>query len=280
MELRLQRILAAAGLASRRRAEEWIRQGRVQVNGRIARLGERADPGRDEVRVDGRCISAQPLRYWLLHKPRGVLSTTRDPRGQRAGLRIVLDLLPARARSARLYPVGRLDKDSEGLLLLTNDGDAAQALLHPSLGAEKEYRVTVRGRFGAAVARRLAAGPLLDDGPMAPCKVGLRSFDAEMHSTTFALTLREGRKRQIRRALQQLGYPVLHLLRTRMGPLKLQALPCGAARELTAAERRRLQNHARRAQRHSPRRNGPAPKSRRSPAAPAPERPPTAAPTA
>ena len=280
MELRLQRILAAAGLASRRRAEEWIRQGRVQVNGRIARLGERADPERDEVRVDGRCISAQPLRYWLLHKPRGVLSTTRDPRGQRAGLRIVLDLLPARARSARLYPVGRLDKDSEGLLLLTNDGDAAQALLHPSLGAEKEYRVTVRGRFGAAVARRLAAGPLLDDGPMAPCKVGLRSFDAEMHSTTFALTLREGRKRQIRRALQQLGYPVLHLLRTRMGPLKLQALPCGAARELTAAERRRLQNHARRALRHSPSRSAPAPKSRRSPAAPAPERPPTATPTA
>lgn len=247
MELRLQRILAAAGLASRRRAEEWIREGRVQVNGRIARLGERADPARDEVRVDGRCISAEPLRYWLLHKPRGVLSTTRDPRGQRAGLRIVLDLLPARARGARLYPVGRLDKDSEGLLLLTNDGTAAQALLHPSLGAEKEYRVTVRGRFGAAVARRLAAGPLLDDGPMAPCKVGPRSFDAEAQHTIFALTLREGRKRQIRRALQQLGYPVLHLLRTRMGPLKLRALPCGAARELTAAERRRLQTHARRA---------------------------------
>jgi len=276
VELRLQRILAAAGLASRRRAEEWIRQGRVQVNGRIACLGERADPARDEVRVDGLCISAEPLRYWMLHKPRGVLSTTRDARGQRAGLRIVLELLPARARNARLYPVGRLDKDSEGLLLLTNDGEAAQALLHPSRGAEKEYRVTVRGRFGAAVARRLAAGPLLDDGPMAPCKVGPRSFDAESRSTIFALTLREGRKRQIRRALQQLGYPVLHLLRTRMGPLKLRALPRGAARELTAAERRRLQTLARRAPRHSPSRNGPAPKSRRSRAAPAPARPPTA----
>ena len=211
--------------------------GRVRVNGRTARLGESADPARDDIRVDGEPLRAERAAYWLLHKPRGVLSTTRDPRARAA---TVLTLLPKAARAQRLYPVGRLDLESEGLLLLTNDGATTQALLHPALGTEKEYRVTVRGALDAASARRLARGLTLDDGPMAPCRVGARYEDAARGRTHFTLTLREGRKRQIRRALRALGHPVLALRRTRMGPLQLGRLPPGAARELSADERRRL----------------------------------------
>ena len=238
MRERLQKLLAAAGLASRRQAEAWIRAGRVRVNGRVAALGEAADPARDEVRVDGRPLPAPPRRYWLLHKPRGVLTTTRDPRQE--GRRTVMDLLPAEARALRLFPVGRLDLDSEGLLLLTNDGGVAQVLLHPSRETEREYQVTVAGRFDAAAAARLAAGPVLEDGRMAPCRVGPRRHDARRDRTTFALVLHEGRKRQIRRALRRLGHRVERLVRTRMGPLHLGALPPGAARPLSERERRAL----------------------------------------
>ncbi|MDJ0785962.1 MAG: pseudouridine synthase [Myxococcota bacterium] len=240
MPERLQKLLAAAGLASRREAESWIRAGRVTVNGRVATLGERADPETDEVRVDGEPLARETLRYWLLHKPRGVITTTSDPHAAEMGRRTVLELLPERARDVRLFPVGRLDVDSEGLLLLTNDGAVAQALLHPSMGCEKVYRVTVRGRLRNAEAERLAGGLVLEDGPMARCKVGPRRFDADRERTTFELTLREGRKRQIRRAMAQLEHPVVRLLRVRMGPIELGDLPRGAARPLTAREVRRL----------------------------------------
>lgn len=249
MAVRLQKLLADAGLASRRAAEEWIRSGRVRVNGVVARIGDGADPARDEVRVDGKRISAEPLRYWLLHKPQNVLTTTADPWAEDAGRRTVLDLLPAAARRTRLYPVGRLDLDSEGLLLLTNDGAAAQALLHPSHGCEREYRVEAWGQVDAAAGRQLAAGVELEDGRTRPCQVRLLGYDRARDTTRLRLTLREGRKRQIRRSLRALGHPVRRLVRVRMGPLRLGELASGRARPLTAGELGALQRFVRSASR-------------------------------
>ena len=245
MEQRLQRILAAAGVASRRAAEEWIRAGRVTVNGRVAALGERADPQRDEVRVDGAPVRAERPRYWLLHKPRGVLSTVEDERATRDGRETVMDLLPPEARGERVYPVGRLDAESEGLLLLTNDGDVAHTLLHPSLGTEKEYRVTVRGRLEADTAQRLAGGIELDDGPTAPCRIVSRRIDDARGRTVVTLVLHEGRKRQIRRAMQGLGHHVDRLVRIRMGPLRLAGLRAREVRALTGSEIEALRRLAR-----------------------------------
>ncbi len=244
MKVRLQKLLADAGLASRRAAEEWIRAGRVRVNGKLAELGSSADPASDDVRVDGKRIEAEPRRYWLLHKPQNVLTTTADPWAAEAGRRNVLELLPAAARRTRLVPVGRLDLNSEGLLLLTNDGPVVQALLHPSRGCEREYRVDVWGDVAPATARQLAAGVELDDGRTNPCRVRVEGYDASQGTSRLVLVLREGRKRQIRRSLLALGHPVRRLVRVRMGPLHLGDLKRGAARELTAAERRQLQRLA------------------------------------
>jgi 23S rRNA pseudouridine2605 synthase len=244
LKVRLQKLLADAGLASRRGAEEWIRAGRVRVNGKLAELGASADPASDDVRVDGKRIEAEPRRYWLLHKPQNVLTTTADPWAADAGRRNVLELLPAAARRTRLVPVGRLDLNSEGLLLLTNDGPVVQALLHPSRGCEREYRVDVWGNVTPATARQLAAGVELDDGRTNPCRVRVEGYDAPQDTSRLVLVLREGRKRQIRRSLLALGHPVRRLVRVRMGPLHLGSLPRGAARELTAGERRQLQRLA------------------------------------
>jgi 23S rRNA pseudouridine2605 synthase len=238
--VRLQKLLADAGLASRRAAEEWIRGGRVRVNGKVALLGESADPAADDVRVDGRRIEAEPRRYWLLHKPQNVLTTTADPWAADAGRRTVMDLLPAAARRTRLVPVGRLDLDSEGLLLMTNDGAVVQALLHPSQGCEREYVVDVWGEVSRETARQLAAGVELDDGRTNPCQVRVLGYDAGRDISRLAMVLREGRKRQIRRSLLALGHPVRRLLRVRMGPLRLGELPRGRARELTPGEQRAL----------------------------------------
>lgn len=238
--VRLQILLAAAGLASRRGAEALLREGRVTVNGRPARLGERADPERDRVAVDGRPLRREARGYWVLHKPRGVVTTRHDPEGRPT----VLDLLPEAARRLRLFPVGRLDRDSEGLLLLTNDGEVAHALLHPRLGSEREYKVVVRGRLDEATVRQLAAGVHLPEGRTAPARPGPRRYDPASDVTRFVLVLQEGRKRQIRRSLEALGHPVLRLVRTRVGPLELGELRVGEARPLGAAERRRLLAHA------------------------------------
>jgi 23S rRNA pseudouridine2605 synthase len=232
--VRLQKLLAAAGVASRRAAEALLRAGRVSVNGRPAQLGDSARPGLDRVAVDGRPVARPPLDYWMLHKPRGVLTSVRDPHGRPT----VVDLLPSRER--RLFPVGRLDLDSEGLVLLTNDGELAHVLLHPSHETEREYRVSARGRVPAAALRRLARGVELEDGRTAPARVGRARFDARADQTHFALTLVEGRKRQIRRALAALGHPVVRLVRVRMGPLRLGGLPSGRARPLSRDERRAL----------------------------------------
>jgi 23S rRNA pseudouridine2605 synthase len=235
---RVQKLLAAAGLASRRAAEEWIRAGRVRVDGAVVQIGDRADPERQTITVDGKRVRSSPPASWAVHKPRGLLTTVRDTDGRRT----VMDLLPPGL--PRLYPVGRLDLDTEGLVLLTNDGALAHALLHPSLGSEREYQVTARGRISEASLDRLASGVELDDGRTAPAEVSAARFDARANATRFVLVLREGRKRQIRRALAALGHPVVRLVRTRLGPLRMGRLPAGAARPLTGGELRTLERHA------------------------------------
>ena len=238
--MRLQRILAAAGVSARRAAEALIRAGRVRVNGRPAKLGDRADPWRDEVTLDGEPLRPQRTVTWMLHKPRGVVSSVRDPEGRPT----VLALVPEHA--ARVFPVGRLDRDSEGLLLLTNDGLLAHALLHPSHEVDREYEVVVRGALDAEKRARLARGVRLEDGWTAPARVTRAEHDPKSDTTRFHLILHEGRKRQIRRALFALGHPVRELRRVRFGPLWLGGLARGAARRLDAGERRALEELAER----------------------------------
>jgi len=228
--VRLQKIVSAAGVASRRGAEELLRAGRVSVNGRRAKLGESADPERDVVAVDGKPLRQETHAYWMLNKPRGVLTTVRDTHGRPT----VVDLLPD--RSLRLFPVGRLDRDTEGLVLLTNDGELTHVLLHPSFESDREYEVTVAGRIAQRTLRRLAAGVPLDGRVTAPARVERAKFDLRSQTTRFRLTLIEGRKRQIRRALAELGHPVSTLRRLRMGPLRLGRLPSGSARPLSGRE--------------------------------------------
>lgn len=236
---RLQKLLAAAGVASRRAAEAWIEAGRVTVDGRVAKLGDGADPERQRVAVDGKALVLARHEYWIAHKPRGVLTTTRDPEGRRTVLALLPPGLP------RLFPVGRLDQETEGLVLLTNDGDVTQALLHPSLGSERAYVVTVRGAVAPDTLRRLAAGGVvLDDGATAPARVGAPRHDRALDRTRFDLVLREGRKRQIRRVMLALGHPVVRLVRVRMGPIELGALASGRARRLRADEVAALRAHA------------------------------------
>jgi len=231
---RLQKILAAAGVASRRAAEDLIRAGRVTVNGVIATLGESADAERDVIALDGEPLRREPLEYWVVNKPRGVLTTVSDPQGRAT----VVDLV--RESKGRLFPVGRLDLLSEGLVLLTNDGPLAHALLHPSFGEEREYCVTVRGSFDRSTQRRISEGVELEDGLTAPARVASVRFDPKTRTTQFRLTLVEGRKRQIRRMMAELGRPVVRLVRVRLGPLELGQLEAGAARPLRARERRAL----------------------------------------
>ena len=226
---RLQKILAEAGVASRRRAELLIREGRVSVNGRVVKLlGTRADPGRDEIRVDGRRVGRARRRvYYLVHKPRGYVSTTRDPHASHT----VMDLVRSRAR---LFPVGRLDAASEGLLLLTNDGALAQVLLHPSFEVPRTYRVSVDGAVGADTLRRLSSGMELDGRQTAPCTA--RLLEREAQRSVVEIELIEGRRRQIRLLMARLGHPVRRLVRTRFGPLLLRGLGPGESRPLRARE--------------------------------------------
>jgi 23S rRNA pseudouridine2605 synthase len=236
--VRLQKLIAAAGLGSRRGAEDYLRDGRVTVNGQTAQLGDSADPRRDVVAVDGEKLSSEPLTYWMLHKPEGVVTTVRDPEGRRT----VLDLLPMRL--PQLHPVGRLDSASTGLVLLTNDGALSHALLHPSLGNEREYKVTIRGEIDARVRGALVRGVVLGEGRTAPARVDRARYDPEPDTSTFHLTLVEGRNRQIRRSLLTLGRPVKRLVRVRFGSLRLGKLPRGQARSLRPEEIRALRAHA------------------------------------
>ncbi len=233
---RLQKILAQAGLASRRQAEKMILAGRVAVDGRVVtELGFKADPGRQRITLDGRPVQAGAAKeYWLVHKPRGVVSTVKDPQGRKR----VVDLLPPQA--GRVYPVGRLDRDSEGLVLLTNDGELANRLMHPRYGATKTYKVWVQGQPDAQALERLRKGvDIGDERPTAPARVHLKA--ANPHRSKLSFTLGEGRKREIRRMCEAVGHPVVRLVRVALGPLKLGDLPPGAARRLSLSELRQLQ---------------------------------------
>ena len=230
---RLQKLIAAAGICSRRQAEVLIESGRVQLNGRVASLGEQADPLRDTVLVDGRPLrpSETPC-YLLMHKPVGVVTTLRDPEGRP----VVTDLL--RDVPARVYPVGRLDLTTSGLLLLTNDGELANRLAHPSREVAKTYLVRVRGALTPAAVHSLEHGVQLDDGITAPAKVAqVRSGGGH---TWFELTIHEGRNRQVRRMCEALGLPVSRLMRIGYAFLSLGELAPGQYRHLTTAEIARL----------------------------------------
>jgi 23S rRNA pseudouridine2605 synthase len=259
MEERIQKILARSGFGSRRACEELIAAGRVRVNGQVAVLGDKADAGRDKIQVDGKPLqAAEPFVYIALHKPRGVLSavTTPDPRPT------VLDLVDV---PQRVYPVGRLDSDSEGLILLTNDGELANRLTHPRYGHEKEYRVLVGRRPDEEQLSAWRRGVVLEDGyHTAPADV---SVDAPAGKGAWLrVILREGRKRQIRETGAQIGLPVVRILRVRIGSLRLGTLKPGEWRYLTAEEAARLKGRemkARPRQRekgYKPRKPGPKPK--------------------
>lgn len=211
----------------------------MAVDGVVAEVGDSADPATSRITVNGKTLHLERPVYWIAHKPRGVLTTTSDPEGRRT----VLQLLPA--GGPRVFPVGRLDLDTEGLVLLTNDGEVTHALLHPSLESEREYRVTVRGRVGDATLDRIAQGVELEDGMTAPARFAKVGFERGADETSFSLVMHEGRKRQIRRMMALLGHPVVRLVRVRMGPLLLGRLGSGKVRVLRAVEIAELKAHAR-----------------------------------
>ena len=226
---RLQKVLAQRGYGSRRVCEDLIAAGRVRVNGQPARLGWRVEVDHDRVEVDGHVVSVKPgLVHYLLNKPAGVVTTTKDTHGRTT----VIDLVPS---EPRVFPVGRLDADTEGLLLITNDGDLAHQLTHPSFGTEKEYLAQVATPLAAGALRRLRDGIELDDGMTAPAEVSQPS------PGLVRITIHEGRNRQVRRMLDAVGHPVERLVRVRIGPITDRRLPPGQWRPLTDDERRALE---------------------------------------
>ena len=226
---RLQKVLARVGIGSRRVCEDLIAEGRVLVDGETAVLGRRVDPETALIEVDGAPVGVRPdLVHYVLNKPAGVVTTADDPQGRPT----VVGLVP---NEPRVFPVGRLDVDTEGLLLLTNDGELAHRLTHPSYGVEKEYVAEVEGLPTRAVLRRLREGVELDDGPTAPARATL------IDPSVVRLTIHEGRNRQVRRMCEAVGHSVVRLVRTRIGPLADRSLAPGAWRELTGDEVRSLQ---------------------------------------
>jgi len=250
-KVRLQKVIAAAGIASRRKAEELIRAGRVRVNGRVIReMGFKVDPEEDIIEVDGQRIRPPKAhQYIILHKPRGVLSTTSDPYRRQT----VVDLVPA---AQRLFPVGRLDADSEGLILLTDDGKLTERLTHPRYGHKKEYIALIIGVPTSKEIRALERGIMLEEGRTSPAEAvvlgrktpqelldagvpGLRK-ESPRGFSWIRITLTEGKKHQVRRMLKALGHPVIRLVRVAIGPIRLGRLQPGEWRPLTPKEQRRL----------------------------------------
>ncbi|MDQ3619582.1 MAG: rRNA pseudouridine synthase [Actinomycetota bacterium] len=229
---RLQKVLAHAGLGSRRAIEELIARGRVEVNGRTAELGRRVDPHKDEVKVDGSLVPLDVrVVHLLMNKPVGVVTSAADPEGRRT----VLDYLDV---TERVWPVGRLDMDTEGALLLTNDGELTHRLTHPSFEVPKTYLAEVRGTVGARALKVLARGVELEDGPTKPARIGL--VERMPGSSLVELTIVEGRNRQVRRMMAEVGHPVKRLVRTAIGPLMLGRLKAGTARRLSLDDVRAL----------------------------------------
>jgi 23S rRNA pseudouridine2605 synthase len=239
--MRLQKFLAEAGVGSRRKCEDLIRAGGVTVDGKVAELGSSVDPETQVVAVRGRRVVAEAKEYWLLNKPRGVLTASSDPRGRPT----VVECVPA---GVRVFPVGRLDLNSTGVLLLTNDGELAARLLHPRYHVDKEYLVTVRGTVIEGSVARLRRGVELEDAPTAPAEVevvavprgrtGLVRAQAAARGTTTTLriTIHEGRKRQVRRMMEAVDHTVIALHRSRFGGLSDEGLAPGEVRQLTAQE--------------------------------------------
>jgi 23S rRNA pseudouridine2605 synthase len=226
---RLQKVLAAAGVGSRRVCENLIEDGRVRVNGEVAVLGRRVDAENDLIEIDGAAIGVRSgLVHYLLNKPAGVVSTAKDPQGRTT----VVDLVPA---EPRVVPVGRLDLDTEGLLLLTNDGELTHRLTHPSFGVDKEYLAEVEGNPSRQALRRLREGVELEDGLTSPAKVSMLS------PGVVRIVIHEGRNRQVRRMCEAVGHPVVRLVRTRIGPLRDTTLSPGSWRALTVDEVRSLE---------------------------------------
>lgn len=230
---RLQKIISAAGVCSRRQAEEFLREGRVAVNGRAAALGEQADPETDRITLDGREIVLPSEKlYLMLHKPRGVVTTLSDEKGRPTVAGLVSGC------GGRVYPVGRLDMDSEGLLLMTSDGAFAQRMAHPSHQMEKEYHVTVSGRLDGCPERLRALTALEDGTPILPARVS--AVSRQKDALVLSVTIRQGLNRQVRRMCALAGLRVERLVRVREGSLVLGTLPRGKWRFLTETERRAL----------------------------------------
>jgi 23S rRNA pseudouridine2605 synthase len=231
---RLQKVLARAGFGSRRATEQLIAAGRVTVDGTVAVLGRRVDPDTDRVAVDGVPVATDTsLVHWLLNKPADFVTTASDPQGRRT----VLELVPD---TPRTFPVGRLDRDTEGLLILTNDGALAQLLTHPSHGVEKEYLAEVDGIPTAGEVRRLREGVELEDGPTLPARVRMVQEASDGQRSLVEIVVKEGRKRMVRRMCRAVGHPVHRLVRTRIGPLSDRSLGPAEWRVLTALEVRSL----------------------------------------
>lgn len=230
MEIRLQKMIAGTGLSSRRKAETLIANGRVTVNGKVVtELGTKVDPERDHVKVDGRHLTgAQPFVYLMLNKPKNVMSTLDDPGGRTT----VKDFL--HGVSVRVFPVGRLDFDSEGLMLLTNHGELAQALLHPRYRVPKTYLIKVKRVLTDDEIAQLQQGVQLEDGMTSPAIV--KKVKKAEQNSWLEITIREGRKHQVKRMLEAVGHPVIKLMRVRMGPLSLGDLGSGEFRFLTDRE--------------------------------------------
>lgn len=230
---RLQKVMAHAGVASRRACEEIIKAGRVFVNGKPAVLGQKVDPTRDKIVVDGKELTTtEPKRYFILNKPLGYVTTSKDQFNRRS----VLDLLP-QVRE-RIYPVGRLDYDSEGLVFLTNDGELAYRVMHPKFELPKTYIVRVRGNITMDAIYRLRTGVVLEDGLTAPAQVELLKADHE--NSVLRITITEGRNRQLRRMCKSVGHEVLRLTRIAIGPLTLTGLSSGKYRHLRPQEIREI----------------------------------------
>lgn len=235
MEERLQKVLAARGVASRRKCEELILAGRVTVNGtKIDQLGFKVDDEHDKIEVDGKVIGKVPFVYLMLHKPTGVITSASDPQGRKVVTDLVKDI------KERVYPVGRLDLDTSGLLLMTNDGELANKIAHPSFEIDKVYLATVKGIPSEEALKRLREGVMLEDGMTYPAQAELTFKDPQLNQATIKLIIHEGRNRQVRRMCQAVGHPVVKLKRVQLGFLTLGKLAPRQYRMLTPQEVDRL----------------------------------------